>query len=126
MPNRPMIQPLFYLPEKSDDMGKLIIQLPSDNYNKGAQATLIDAENDAEAIQSFLNEYKESPETLRSYSKEIERLLLWCIHVNQTNITSLKRDHLLAYQTFLKNPTPKKLWCGPSAARQLKDGSPNK
>lgn len=107
-------------------MGDVIIHLPSDNYNKGNQVALIDAKNDAEAIHSFLNEYKDSPATLRSYSKEIERLLLWCIHINQTNIASLKRDYSLEYQAFLKNPTPKKLWCGPSVARQLKDGSVNK
>jgi hypothetical protein len=60
---------------------------------------------------------------LRSYAKEIERLLLWCIHVGKVNISSLHREHLSKYQDFLKNPTPKKLWCGPNVGRQTKDGA---
>ena len=98
----------------------------NDNYNKDMISnTLIDAKNDAEAILSFLNEYKDSPETLRSYVKEIERLLLWCIHVAKINISSLRREHLLQYQSFLKKPAPAKLWCGPSIGKLKKDGSFN-
>lgn len=97
----------------------------ADNYNRVTGQAFIKANNDGEAIWAFLNEYKESPETLRSYMKEIERLLLWCIHMAKINIASLRRDHLLAYQEFLKNPQPKKVWCGPSVARLLKDGSLN-
>ncbi len=107
-------------------MGKAIIRFTRDDYNKELGTPLIDANNDAEAISSFLQEYKESPETLRSYTKEIERLLLWCIHVAKVNVSSLRRNHLLEYQTFLKNPQPKKIWCGPSIGRQTKDGSINK
>lgn len=40
-------------------------------YNKELGATLIDANNDAEAISAFLNEYKDSPETLRSYASKL-------------------------------------------------------
>lgn len=107
-------------------MRQSLIQFTNDDYNKKSGTTLIDAKNDQEAISSFLQEYKDSPETLRSYMKEIERLLLWCIHVAKKNISSLRRDHLLAYQQFLKNPEPKKIWCGPSVARLTKDGAINK
>ncbi|MFZ2314427.1 MAG: hypothetical protein WAW86_02050 [Gammaproteobacteria bacterium] len=61
---------------------------------------MIDAKDDAEAISTFLREYKDSPETLRSYAKEIERLLLWCIYIAKVNISSLRRNHLLDYQDF--------------------------
>lgn len=126
MPNFTQIQPLYVLSNNSDNdpeaMGKAIIQFTSDDYNKELGSTLIDATNDAEAISIFLSEYKESPETLKSYAKEIERLLLWCIHKSKVNISSLRRDHLLQYQTFLKNPTPKKLWCGASVAKVTKTG----
>ena len=116
------IRPLFNLSENPEHMGEKIIEFSKDDYNKELGAAIIDARNDAQAISSFLREYKESPETLRSYAKEIERLLLWCIHVSKINISSLRRDHLLDYQDFLKNPEPKKLWCGPSAARHTKKG----
>ncbi len=107
------------------NMGSTIIRFARDDYNKEIGSALIDADNDAEAISSFLNEFRDSPETLRSYSKEIERLLLWCIHVAKVNISSLRRDHFLDYQQFLKNPLPEASWCGPSTGRQTKDGSIN-
>lgn len=119
------IQPLFILLDAPEKMGKAIIQFTRDDYNKELGSTLIDAKDDAEAISIFLREYKDSHETLRSYAKEIERLLLWCIHIAKINISSLRRDHLLTYQDFLKNPTPKKLWCGPSVSRHNKDDSVN-
>lgn len=119
------IKPLFSVTSTSKTMGKILLKFTDNNYNQKLGSKLIDANNDAEAIESFLNEYKESPETLRSYAKEIERLLLWCIHVSKTNISSLRRDHLTAYQEFIKQPIPKKQWCGPSVSRIKKDGTVN-
>ncbi len=119
------IKPLFSVTDASNTMGKVLLEFTDSNYNQELGSKLIDANNDAEAIESFLNEYKESPETLRSYAKEIERLLLWCIHISKTNISSLRRDHLTAYQEFIKHPTPKKQWCGPSLSRIKKDGAIN-
>ncbi len=120
-----MIKPLFLPVDKGFSINHLILQFAKDDYNKAIGEALIGAGNDAEAIAVFLQEYKDSPETLRSYAKEVERLLLWCIHVAKVNISSLRRNHLTEYQEFLKNPEPKKLWCGPSAARFKKDGSIN-
>ncbi len=87
------IKPLFSVSDDSVSMGRVILEFTHDDYNKELGKALIDANNDAEAIASFLNEYKDSPATLRSYAKEIERLLLWCIHVGKVNISSIKRDH---------------------------------
>lgn len=126
MGNPEPIQPLFILTDNPEQMGQAIIRFARDDYNKELGTALIDANDDAGAISVFLQEYKDSPETLRSYTKEIERLLLWCIHIAKVNISSLRRDHLLEYQGFLKNPQPKKAWCGPSVGRQTKDGSTNK
>jgi site-specific recombinase XerD len=119
------IRPLFLMSDSPQNMGKSIIRFARDDYNKELGSALIDADNDAEAISTFLNEFRDSPETLRSYSKEIERLLLWCIHIAKINISSLRRDHFLAYQQFLKHPAPEKAWCGPSIGRQTKDGAIN-
>lgn len=125
MANFEPIRPLFILDHDAEQMGKSIIAFARDDYNKELGSALIDAKDDAQAISSFLSEYKDSPETLRSYAKEIERLLLWCIHVTKVNISSLRRDHFLQYQDFLKHPKPKKVWCGPNTGRQNKDGSIN-
>jgi site-specific recombinase XerD len=122
MTNLKPIRPLFILSDNPEHMSKEVIEFTCDDYNKELSTALINAQNDGQAISSFLREYKESPETLRSYAKEIERLLLWCLHVAKINISSLRRDHLLDYQSFLKNPQPQKLWCGPSAARRTKQG----
>ena len=120
-----VIKPLFLPIKKSINMGTQIVHFTRNDYNKTIGSTLIDANNDAEAISAFLNEYRDSPLTLQAYAKEIERLLLWCIHVAKINISSLRCNHLVDYQYFLKKPQPKKIWCGPKVARQLKDGSLN-
>ena len=86
------IQPLFRLSDNPEKMGKDIILLTCDDYNKEMGSARIDAKNDAEAISTFLNEYKDSPETLRSYAKEIERLLLWCIHVENKYFKSTAKS----------------------------------
>lgn len=119
------IKPLFLPIEESGMMGNQVVQFATDDYNKAIGEALIDAKNDAEAISAFLNEFRDSPLTLQSYAKEIERLLLWCIHVVKINISSLRRNHLIEYQEFVKNPQPKKIWCGPKVSRRLKDGSLN-
>ncbi len=119
------IKPLFKLTQQSENMGQAIIHFTHDDYNKELGQALIKADNDAEAISAFLCEYKESPETLRSYAKEVERLLLWCIYVAKINISSLRRTHLQEYQQFLKEPQPEKCWCGPSVSRLTKDGAMN-
>lgn len=80
MVNQALIKPLFMLTEGTNNIAKNIIEFTHDDYNKGLGTVLIDATNNAEAISTFLNEYKDSAETVRSYDKEIERLLPWCIH----------------------------------------------
>jgi len=45
------IAPLFTLSDMSSDMGKVILEFTSDDYNKKLGSALIDADNDAEAIR---------------------------------------------------------------------------
>ena len=125
MSKQESIKPLFTTTNYVNNLGKITIALAVDNYNKKDGAALINAQTDPEAITAFLNEYKESPATIKSYAKEIERLLLCCIHIGKINISSIKRDHLLEYQKFLKSPSPKSLWCGPCVSRLNKDGTLN-
>jgi len=120
-----LITPLFTAMNPIDNMGKLTFVSADDNYNRKSGVALIDAKTDAEALAAFLNEYKDSPATIKSYAKEIERLLLWCIHIGKVNISSLKRDHIIAYQDFLKSPAPKQLWCGSCVPRLNKDDTLN-
>lgn len=71
-----LIKPLFTTINQAQDMGKIIVTLIDDNYNRKSGAALINAKNDTQAISSFLNEYKNSSETIRFHAKEIKRLLL--------------------------------------------------
>lgn len=73
---------------------------------------------DFEISIQFLQQYSNSKETLRSYLKEIERLLIWCIYLGKVNISKLQLKHLISYQKFLKNPKPKNIWCGASVSKQ--------
>ena len=84
----------------------------------------IKANTDLEAIQEFLTEYRHSPATLRSYTKECERLLLWSIHVRGKALSSLSRDDFVAYMAFLDDPQPSELWCGQRASKNSADWRP--
>lgn len=120
--SEPFIKPLFAVSSDMAELGNRLVMLSHDDYNKAMGPSLLDAHDDSEAVALFLSEYKDSPETLRSYAKEIERLLLWCIHVPRVNVSSLKRDHLVAYLEFIKDPQPAVQWCGSAVSRLKKDG----
>lgn len=77
----------------------------------------ISATNDWQAIQCWLNEFYDSPQTLRNYRKEAERLLLWSINQRQKALSDLGREDFQFYQEFLVDPQPSNIWCGPRAER---------
>jgi site-specific recombinase XerD len=77
----------------------------------------IQASNDWQAIQCWLAEFEDSPQTYRNYRKEAERLLLWSIKQRHKPISDLLREDFQAYQTFLVDPQPSAYWCGPRATR---------
>ncbi len=85
----------------------------------------INANNDYEALQAWLNEYRHQPATLRTYQKEGERLLLWAISEQQKPLSSLNRDDLEAYLTFLDDPQPRDKWCTKVRGRGCKRGDPD-
>lgn len=72
----------------------------------------IAANNDLQAIQSWLSEFDHSPQTKRSYRKEAERLLLWSLIEKHKPLSSLTRDDLRDYENFITNPQPLERWCG--------------
>ncbi|MDN7592144.1 phage integrase family protein [Burkholderia seminalis] len=79
-------------------------------------ACLLSASNDYEAIQSWLSLH-ESAATQRAYRKEAERLILWAIIERGRALSSLTTDDAIAYRTFLRRPTPRERWVGPSRPR---------
>lgn len=77
----------------------------------------IEADNDLEATQVWLAEFRNSPHTLRNYRKEVERLLLWTLFELHKPLSSLMREDITRYQMFLEDPQPRDRWCGPRAPR---------
>lgn len=77
----------------------------------------ISADTDWQAIQCWLNEFYDSPQTLRNYRKEAERLLLWSLHQRNKALSDLGREDFQYYQGFLADPQPSHIWCGPRAER---------
>lgn len=74
------------------------------------------ASNDAQAIQTWLRQHEDSPQTFAAYRKESERFLLWLsAYANSTPLSNLTVEHIDAYKQFLGNPPP--AWIGPSRPR---------
>ena len=93
------------------------------NHPNNEQSPIIASRNDYEACHSFLARF-ESKSTLRAYRKEIERLLLWCV-VEKLSFGQINKEAVDSYIHFLKNPTPRRLWCYASdKARSTPRNSP--
>ncbi|MDI9700812.1 site-specific integrase [Burkholderia cenocepacia] len=84
---------------------------------------LLKASNDYEALQSWLSLH-ESTATRRAYRKEAERLILWAIVERGCALSSLTTDDAIAYRAFLRRPTPRERWVGPSRSRQSVEWRP--
>lgn len=76
----------------------------------------IAAHDDVAAIGLWLAEYADSPHTLRSYRKEVERLLSWATQLRGKAVSSLTREDVLAYEAFLANPPAD--WCDAALGRR--------
>ncbi|SOE97458.1 hypothetical protein SAMN05414139_10586 [Burkholderia sp. D7] len=60
----------------------------------------------ASAVRASLNQYHDQPKSLRAYTKELERFLLWAVLVRGKPLSSLLADDCEAYKDFLKLPSP--------------------
>ncbi|NLW03862.1 MAG: site-specific integrase [Pseudomonadaceae bacterium] len=100
--------PLELLPQLPDELNGRF----GENRPPATQICQIAANTDLEAVQSWLLEYQEQPQTFRAYRKEAERLLLWCWLEAGKPLSSLNRQDLAIYQTFLADPQPASRWCG--------------
>lgn len=75
----------------------------------------IAADTDVEAVRLWLAEYTAS-HTLRSYRKEVIRLLLWATQALGKPLSSLTREDFLLYERFLAAPTAD--WTDPDRPRK--------
>ncbi|BBQ03590.1 hypothetical protein BSFA1_87180 (plasmid) [Burkholderia sp. SFA1] len=96
------------------------VRLPSElsgagGLNRHASFPYIAAHNDLEAVRAYLHRYREQSKTLRAYTKELERFLLWTVTVRRKPLSSLLADDCEAYRDFLKAPSP--AFVGPRQSR---------
>lgn len=87
----------------------------STGENRATLFPYIQAPNDLAAVRAYLYQYRDQPKTLRAYTKELERFLLWAVTVRRKPLSSLLVDDCEAYKDFLKAPTPE--FVGPRAPR---------
>jgi integrase len=76
----------------------------ADGENRSIAFCYIQARHDLEAVRAYLNKYRDQPKTLRAYTKEVERFLLWSVVVRGRALSSLVVDDCEAYKDFLKSP----------------------
>ncbi len=86
---------------------KVALAINSGPYSEHCQ---IEAQNDLEAIQCWLQRHKTNLNTFNAYCREAKRLLLWCIYEKGASLTQLKVQDFEHYFEFLKNPPS--YWCG--------------
>jgi integrase len=79
----------------------------ADGENRSIVFCYIQARHDLEAVRAYLNKYRDQPKTLRAYTKEVERFLLWAVVVRGKALSSLVVDDCEAYKDFLKSPDPR-------------------
>ncbi|MBK3780036.1 tyrosine-type recombinase/integrase [Paraburkholderia aspalathi] len=99
-------------------MGGIVKELDgSEGLNRASGFCLIAARHDFDAIRAYLYRYRDRDKTARSYQKELERFLLWCVWVERKPMSSVGTDECERYKDFLANPDP--TWIGQSKARRL-------
>jgi integrase/recombinase XerC len=86
------VLPLPLLPARLDG------RTGSNRAREGAPKSIA-ADDDVAAIRLWLAEYADSPHTLRSYAKEVTRLLLWSTQERDKPVSSLLREDFLSLRT---------------------------
>ncbi|SAL82407.1 integrase [Caballeronia arvi] len=84
-------------------------------FNRATSFAFIRAEHDLAAVHAYLHRYRDRPTTLRAYTRELERLILWSVVVRQKALSSLAVEDCEAYKDFLKTPLPS--FMGPKRPR---------
>ncbi|MFB9127762.1 phage integrase family protein [Paraburkholderia dipogonis] len=74
--------------------------------NRSVAFPYISAHHDLDAVRAYLYRFRQQPKTLRAYTKELERFLLWSVTVCQKPLSSLLADDCEAYKDFLASPDP--------------------
>jgi integrase len=83
--------------------------------NRAREFAFIRADHDLAAVHAYLNRYRDRLPTLRAYTRELERLVLWLVIVRGVALSSMTVEDCEAYKDFLK--TPSASFVGPKRPR---------
>ncbi|SDV50427.1 site-specific integrase [Chitinasiproducens palmae] len=72
--------------------------------NRSALFCYVDAADDLSAVQLYLHRHQAEAATLRAYTREIERFMLWAVVLRAKPLSSLDVADCLAYRSFLQSP----------------------
>ncbi|MWJ28185.1 tyrosine-type recombinase/integrase [Halomonas sp. ZH2S] len=111
----PLVLPEFPQPASRPSALSALPSQPSNLHIRAA--------SDTEAVMQWLEEYRASPQTLRSYRREAERLLLW-LHAQKMVLADMNREVLSHFEGFLSDPQPRSQWVGPSRPRPHSEWRP--
>ena len=89
--------------------------VPYAGSNRATSFAFIRAPHDLAAIHAYLHRYRDRPTTLRAYTRELERLILWAVIVRDTPVSSMTVEDCEAYKDFLAKPAPS--FVGPKQSR---------
>lgn len=114
-----MIKPLLAI----QDGKPVYVTLPpkfEPGFNRSDTMSMLDADSDWHVLIEYLIQFKQSPNTLANYLKEVERFSLWLIHEKQKPISAVNRADWLSYLDFIKSPPD--CWCSKKERKFQKDG----
>lgn len=94
----------------------------ADGANRAALFPYIQAPDDLAAVRAYLYQYRDQPKTLRVYTRELERFLLWAVTVRRIPLSAVFVDDCEAYKDFLKAPDA--AFVGPRAPRHSRRWRP--
>lgn len=87
----------------------------SNGLNRSDSFCLISASNDLEALHAYLYKFRGQAATLRAYTKEVERFLLWAVAYRRTALSNVLTEDCEAFKDFIANPPAS--WIGSRAVR---------
>lgn len=78
--------------------------------------------DDYRASLDFLLSYSASPDTFKSYRREVDRFILWLWFIHKDHLDNIKRGDIESYLDFIRNPPLQ--WIGTERSRRfhIRDG----
>ncbi|MEX3614039.1 MAG: site-specific integrase [Burkholderia gladioli] len=83
--------------------------------NRAVTFPYLRAAHDLDAVRAYLHRYDGRPTTQRAYTRELERLVLWCVVERGVALSSMTVEDCDAYKAFLAAPSAR--FVGPAAPR---------